>query len=281
MDAPPDVDASTVAFVRMTGFLRKAGFSAPKVLSEDNRNGFVLLEDLGDELLSTLIAQNLDLRPEFSEKAVDFLVELHGVAPPALPAPTPADMTGWVLMVRDWYPGVETSGFSTLCASLETVLGDLDCLPRVTSLRDFHAGNLVWLPDRTGPSQIGLLDYQDAFLGPPAYDLVSLVTDVRLPMDAGLIDTMTNRYINATGTDPEIFAASVAANSFQRNLRILGIFARLAIRDGKPGYLTFLPNVWAQLEHALRHPWLKPLRAPFAAAIPLPNTVSFDQRATR
>ncbi|MFT6775685.1 MAG: aminoglycoside/choline kinase family phosphotransferase [Paracoccaceae bacterium] len=138
-------------------------------------------------------------------------------------------------------------------------------------LRDYHAENLIWLPDRAGPARVGLLDHQDALIGHPAYDLASVLEDARRDTSPTLRAAMLARYCAATGADPDTFGAAFAILAAQRNLKIVGIFARLCIRDGKPSYVDLIPRVWAHLARDLAHPALADLAQFVAAHVPPPD----------
>jgi aminoglycoside/choline kinase family phosphotransferase len=148
----------------------------------------------------------------------------------------------------------------------------LDAREPVLCLRDYHAGNLIWLPERPGPARVGLLDFQDGLLGSPAYDLVSLLQDARRDVSPALEQAMLGRYIAAAkqrpGFDADRFRLAYAILGAQRNAKIVGIFTRLSRRDGKPVYLRHLPRVWRHLSADLDHPALKPLRTWFERQIP-------------
>jgi aminoglycoside/choline kinase family phosphotransferase len=143
--------------------------------------------------------------------------------------------------------------------------------PPVAVLRDYHAENLVWLPDRAGHARVGLLDYQDMLTGHPAYDVVSLLEDARRDTAPGLRAAMLDRYLAASGAEPEHFRLAAHVLAAQRNLKILGLFTRLARRDGKPRYVGLLPRVWDHLRRDLAHPALTPLRAWVARHLPAPD----------
>jgi aminoglycoside/choline kinase family phosphotransferase len=143
--------------------------------------------------------------------------------------------------------------------------------PRVLILRDFHAENLLWLPGREGLARVGLLDFQLGQLGQPGYDLVSLLQDARRDVAPVTEAAMMARFAAATGAVPERFAAHCAVLGVQRALRILGVFARLGLKAGKPGYLRLLPRVWGQLQRNLRHPALADLRLVCNAVLPPPT----------
>jgi aminoglycoside/choline kinase family phosphotransferase len=281
MDAPPDRGIDPRPFLAMTGWLRGLGLSAPEILAADPDDGLVLLEDLGDDLFVRVCARTPAAEPELYAAATDLLARLH-----AEPAPDVID--GWepppydqaflefeARILTDWY--LPEEGRAEREAELTALVGALAApvlaAPPVAVLRDYHAENLVWLPGRAGLARVGLLDYQDMRRGHPAYDLVSLLEDARRDVAPDLRAAMTARYLERSGAEPAAFAYAAHYLSAQRNLKILGIFARLARRDGKPGYLAHLPRVWDHLMRDLAHPTLAPLRDWVAAHVPAPDAV--------
>ena len=144
--------------------------------------------------------------------------------------------------------------------------------PATWLLRDFHSPNLMWLPDRPGVQRVGLLDFQDAVIGPGAYDVASLLQDARVDvpemMELSLLSRYTRGRLNEPGFDAAEFARLYATMGAQRASKILGIFARLDKRDGKPQYLRHMPRVWTYLQRSLAHPALGDLRAWYAAHVP-------------
>jgi aminoglycoside/choline kinase family phosphotransferase len=147
--------------------------------------------------------------------------------------------------------------------------------PRTWTLRDFHSPNLIWLGQRPGIARVGIIDFQDAVLGPAAYDLASLLQDARLDVPEPLELALLMRYIKARRAaddsfDPAQFAELYAIMSAQRNTKLLGIFARLNRRDGKPQYLRHQPRIWTYLTRSLAHPALAPLREWYSANVPPP-----------
>jgi aminoglycoside/choline kinase family phosphotransferase len=180
-------------------------------------------------------------------------------------------------LVPEWYLPAATGGAvpADLAAEYEALaeaaFAPTPEGPRVPVYRDYHAENLLWLPQRKGLARVGLLDYQDLLVGHPAYDLVSLLEDARRDTGAELRAATTARYLARTGADPEVFAAAAHALSAQRNLKILGLFTRLARRDGKPRYLAHLPRVWDHLGRDLAHPALAELRAWVGRHVPAPE----------
>ena len=275
MDIPPEAAEDIGVFADMTGRLRGAGYSAPAILAARPDDGLMLLEDLGDDLFARIIpggAAEMDLYAA----AVDLLADLVGR--PALASGLPAYDRAFYLtetaILADWYLPEGTPD-ALRVAYRDAVGGMLDRLSGagpVCVLRDYHALNLIWLPDRTGLARVGLLDYQGALAGHPAYDLMSLLTDARRDVDPRVAQAMEARFATATGIDSAQLSADLAILGAQRNLKILGIFARLARRDGKPGYLSLLPRVRGHLDRALAHPALAEsapvLRAVLAGATP-------------
>lgn len=267
MDAAP---GTTDGYVAMTQWLRHRDFHAPRILAADQHEGLLLLEDLGDDLVARVLASDPSLAPRVYDRMTDLLVDLHHHAPPdfvlRLDGPELARQVG---LFAEHYPAAAgTPGLGTeVAATIQALHGALCAdVPPVLGLRDFHAENLVWL----GDEPLGLLDFQDAVAVHPAYDLVSGLQDARRDVAPAIEAAQLDRYIAATGVDGPRFRAAYALLGAQRNLRIMGIFTRLAQRDGKPRYLAFMPRVWAALQRDLAHPALAPL-AQAMAAIPAPS----------
>ena len=273
MDDPPPGHA-VAAFVRIARLLQGMGCSAPDVLAADEVQGFALLEDLGDGSFSALLAGPAapSLERTLYEAATDFLIDLQRQTVPFGLRFYDAD---WMLDdARLFLESIDGGTANTsLAAEFEVAwrepLEEAAAGPQVLCLRDFHAGNLMWLPARDGLGRVGLLDFQDARSGPTAYDLVSLLQDARRDLGAGLEAAMMSRYLNASpGLDEAAFRAAYAVLGAQRAVRIVGVFHRLARRDGKPAYLAHLPRVWAHLDRNLAHPALAPVRAWFERCCP-------------
>ena len=280
MDDPPP-GHSIGPFARIARLLRGMGYSAPEIFDSDEALGFALLEDLGDDSFSALLDCPDASPPERTlyEAATDILIDLHRrPAPLNLPRYDPA----WQLSDASLFleTAIGDAAESSMAAEFETAWCEpLEEATRglaVLCLRDFHAGNLMWLPARgdggcgaSGVGRVGLLDFQDARAGPPAYDLVSLLQDARRDLGAGLEAAMVTRYLNASpNLDEAAFLASYAILGAQRAVRIIGVFHRLAKRDNKPGYLAHLPRVWRHLDANLVHPSLAPVRAWFDRWVP-------------
>lgn len=248
MDAPPDKGEDTRPFLHIARWLAEAGFSAPHIYAQDPGAGFLLIEDFGNGVFARLIEDGFEEETLYAA-ATDLLTELHQKASPDLPKYDAALMANLASLSVTWYrTGVTSDDSPALAQNLTEQMHDL-LLPFDTDLtcltqRDYHAENLIWLPSRTGIARVGLLDFQDAMIGHPAYDLVSVLQDARRDVSPTLTDAMIHRYLAQTDTDPARFRAAFHALGLQRNLRILGVFARLCLRDGKPGYLPLIPRVW-------------------------------------
>ncbi len=281
MDAPAERGEDVGPFVRVAGLLKGWGLSAPEILAEDREHGLLLLEDLGDDLFARVLS--VDSAPETAlyEAAVDVLVALHRHQPPPAPSYGPEEMTRAARLPFEWYvreadgPGAGDRFAAVVRQTVEREVPSSDALV----LRDYHAENLIWLPDREGAARVGLLDFQDAAAGHHAYDLASLLTDIRREVSPALRAAMEARYADATGRDLDRLRADVALLSVQRNLRILGTFARLAVRDGKTRYLAFLPRVWELLERDLAHPVAADIAARVRADLPPPDAQILDRLA--
>jgi aminoglycoside/choline kinase family phosphotransferase len=272
MDAPPEHE-DVRPFLRVQSCLRRAGYSVPEVLGEDAEEGFLLLEDLGDDSFSRLLAA----RPEEEEAlycaAAEVLAGLWeqgtAVARSAPPEPySPALLEREAGLLTQWFlpllmepPRAEAAG-AAFMERLRTLFSASDLTPQVLVHRDYHADNLLWLATREPvPRKVGMLDFQDAVLGRAAYDLVSLLEDARRDIAPCVAAAARARYLRRTGVNAEEFLREYALYGAQRNAKILGIFARLCLRDGKPRYLEMMPRVWAHFLNDLSHPALASLKA--------------------
>jgi N-acetylmuramate 1-kinase len=262
MDAPPPQE-DTHPYVAVAALLRDLGFSAPEVFAADRDQGFLLLEDFGDDTYTRLLARGAD-EPSLYTLAIDTLVALQRAAAPCAASELPPYDTERLLgeagLLVDWYRPLARGPREEYLALWRRVLTDAAASPPTLVLRDYHVDNLMLLPDRPGVKGCGLLDFQDAVTGPPSYDLVSLLEDARRDVPAPLRLVMTERYLAAfPALDRSAFLRSAAILAAQRNCKILGIFTRLWKRDGKRQYLAHIPRVWRLLEADLRHPALDPI----------------------
>jgi aminoglycoside/choline kinase family phosphotransferase len=280
MDVPPASGLTLAPFLAVTAWLRDLGLSAPEVYAADPAAGLALIEDLGDGLYLHLCADPRR-EAELYGAAVDLLADLQAERPAATPDWTPPLYDRAVLLremrlAAEWYlPATGVPASADLLAEFEALVEPIVALaldgPQVPVLRDYHAENLLWLPGRAGRARVGLLDYQDLLIGHPAYDVASLLEDARRDVPPELRTAMLARFAARTGADPEGFALAAHALAAQRNLKILGLFVRLARRDGKQAYLRHLPRAWAHLRRDLAHPALAPLAAWAERRLPAPE----------
>jgi N-acetylmuramate 1-kinase len=274
MDAPPPHE-DVRPYVAVARLLQALGYSAPRILAEDARHGFLVIEDFGDRTYTRALREGV-AEATLYERAVDLLIDLHRrpVAGrlDALPPYDDALLARELDIFTDWWARfalAPDAGFAAEYRALwQGLLGVLRALPATLVLRDYHVDNLMML-DRPGVAGVGLLDFQDAVRGPAAYDLVSLINDARRDVPPQLAERLMVRYRAAfPALDRARFDEACAILSAQRNLKIIGIFTRLAARDGKPGYLMHLPRVWRLLENDLRHPVLAELQAWLDVRVP-------------
>jgi hypothetical protein len=270
MDAPPPHE-DVRPFVAVAEWLETVGLSAPKILARDIENGLLLLADLGSSRLRETLDQDPARELELYELATDVLVHLHGHPP--MPGLKPHGLEQWLeelTLFTDWYcpavgVSVDTDGYRKAWTEvLAPVSGD--GLGPVTVLRDYHAENVMLVEGREGVQHFGLLDFQDALAGHPAYDLASVLEDARRDVAPDVERRMIDRYVAAT-SHGGAFERAYWALAAQRNTRILGVFTRLWKRDNKPGYRRFQPRMWGLLERDLAKPGLEPVRQWFDSNI--------------
>ena len=277
-------------FVAIDQGLRAQGISAPAIHHSDLDHGFLITEDFGSE--GVIEGDPPHPIAERYEAATDVLAALHGkTLPDVLPLPGHGDYAIPVFetdallieigLMPQWYlpdRNVELSdeARAEFFAMWRELLQKPLAAPKTWVLRDFHSPNLIWLADRTGFARLGVIDFQDTVLGPQSYDVVSLLQDARIDVPESLELMLLSRYIKArratdSGFDPAGFAELYAIISAQRNTRLLGTFARLNRRDGKPHYLRHQPRIWTYLQRSLAHPALAQLRDWYLANVPPPK----------
>lgn len=276
MDAPPANNTNVSAFVQIATYLETLGLSAPRILHEDSNAGFLLIEDLGDNLFTHQIADTPALEDLLYQTSVDVLTLLHQHPPPKLGSYSSATTVPLAALAFDWYQlgavgTVDRNEKREFMAVLEPLLAQYDGDLTVLIQRDYHAENLLWLPARNGVARVGLLDFQDAVLGHRSYDLMSILQDARRDVDPQLAADMKARFVKQNGQNLHDFDAAYAIFGVQRNMRILGVFARLCMRDGKSHYVDFIPRVWGHLQTNLSHPVLEPVAELIAATLPEPT----------
>lgn len=267
MDAPPPKE-DVRPFVRIARHLKALGLSAPELLAVDEENGLLLLEDLGDATYTRLLDAEHD-EAALYRLATDVLAEIAARPESVLAGTPPYDddrLLAEAGLLTDWYMPAMAGRETDAAARAEYVdiwrrlFPVARMVPDTLVLRDFHVDNLMLL-DRPGLAACGLLDFQDAVIGPLTYDLMSLLEDARRDIDPVLIELMKGRFLKRFPClDRAVFEASWAVMAAQRHAKVIGIFTRLCRRDGKPGYLVHIPRVWRLLEGACRHPVLAELK---------------------
>ena len=300
--APPDADAATRralgynAVARLAGadcrrfaavaeFLRMRGLGAPTIHAADFARGWIILEDFGDTLFTDLLPQGAP-EQDLYKGAVEVLAKLHQEEAPKFLAPNiPLFIYDEVALIAEtdlmleWFLPLalgrkaSEAEYAEHRALWRDALSAIGGGGHVFVHRDYHAQNLMWLPQRRGLARIGLIDFQDAVAGSRAYDLMSLIEDARRDVSPELAEIAAAHYLAAMRTqgtplDEMHFRAEMAVMAAQRNTKIVGIFARLFARDGKRRYLAYLPRVWRYLERDLEHPLLARLRAWYDRVIP-------------
>ncbi len=303
MDAPPPEDIAP--FVRIAEHLTGIGVSVPEIIAADAAHGLLLEEDLGDDLFPSYITSPPPLvgggwgegfrgvphpspyplpqgEGETSlallfEAAVDALVVMQRTTPPAaLPAWDAAAMANTALatLFDWWWPAMfgapaPDAARQDFAAALEAMLVPVAAGPTCFVHRDYFAGNLLWLPQREGIRRVGVLDFQGAAIGHPAYDLASLLQDARRDIPPAVADHAIDHYLaTRSELDPTAFRTAYAACAAQRHLRVAAQWVRLARRDGRPAYLNHGPRTWRLLEHAVKQSVATPLAAALDRWIP-------------
>ena len=272
-------------FIATAKFLRSRGLAAPQIYADDIAQGFVLLEDFGDDLYANVLNGDIDEEVLYCA-AIEAIARLH--VDPAPPRLSPAavlydyDLTACLAetdLMTEWFMplalgrAASADEVSEHRALWSEALGTIRPHEPVFVHRDYHAQNLFWLPGRSGADRVGMIDFQDALAGNRSYDVISLLEDARRDVSPELAGAMKAHYLSAMKAqgrelDSDLWTAEAAVTAAQRNAKIAGIFARLASRDGKPRYLSHLPRVWRYLEGDLAHPALADLRNWYDRAIP-------------
>ena len=288
MDAPPPWE-DVRPFIAVTDLLAHCGVSVPHIIGRDEVEGFLLLEDLGDLSFSRLLREHPERESEIYSTAADALIAIHmnsmakaDILEDVLP---PYDMAVYLreaaLFVEWFLPqvhGIEKArqlrdAYLDIWRGIIAGVGlKQNCIVH----RDFHADNLLWLGERTDYQAVGMIDYQDALWGDAAYDLASLLEDARRDVDPTVMAECFARYSTAIGEPAREFAARYAVLAAQRNAKIIGIFVRLCVRDGKAHYADYLPRVWNHFLNDLHYPLLKPLSDFVEQYVPVNYRGHFD-----
>ncbi len=260
MLSDPADRSSFEAFVRIAAQLQASGLSAPEIFAADAELGIMLLEDFGRNDFTEL-GQDYPLA---AHCLTDGLIHLAAIQDDwNLPPMTPKVMADMVAFALPDVPLARNT-----IAQLEDIFGAAFTSGLRPALRDVHAENLFWLPDRLGVKQVGYIDFQDAVMAPIGYDLISFVKDARHDVPFELQNELMQRFANALELDTDQFSGQAALIAFQRNLRIVGIFRKLAAERAKPAYLAHLPRVFSHISEALSHPALADIRMQVAELVP-------------
>lgn len=262
MVTPADQKPSETAFLQIAKHLTHIGLCSPAILAQDKASGILVLQDLGTSDVAASVKAGEDEGALYCA-AIDVLVHLQSHRPPSGLATFTPDVG--VAMLEPFFEhfAVDTPTYQR--HTIESVI--LDTLEQnqttrpVLSLRDFHAENLIWRPEHPGTNRVGLVDFQDAFLAGPEYDLVSLLRDARRDVKNDTFERSLAYFARQTSTDLTDLRRQCAITGVQRNLRILGIFARLAKDHNKPGYMSLVPRVRSHILSDLAHPALQKLNA--------------------
>ena len=273
------------AFVAVGTHLRGHGFSAPATLAVNAPVGVAVVEDLGDDLYARVIAEGRADEVELYRMAGEALAALHKTP---IPSTLPSPIGPWPILDFDaialrenanlfvnWTPRfLGLDGFSADARAewsdiRDTLIGDILTHRRAFTLRDYHAENILWLPEREGIARVGLLDFQDAVHGYRAWDFAMLLHDARRDVSRAAYEASIRAYLDATGSERAPFEEELAIQGAINALRILGIFSRLVGRDGKQRYRQFMPREAEHLAQVLTHPRLKALQSWVERYVPL------------
>lgn len=269
MDDAPELGGSTVPFANIAQLLLANGLCAPHILAHDPHNGLMIISDLGTQDVAAWLRQHPTQEKALYRTSVDVLVKLHHIPPPdnmeRMTAQTGAEM---LEIVGEFY---SRANIADLQREMLVALNAHAPIADTIALRDFHAENLIWRDAHEGLDRVGLLDFQDAFVAPAGYDLVSLLRDARRDVGPETVEAMIAYFSEQTGAGPE-FRTQLACIAIQRNLRILGIFGRLSLKLGKPRYLDLIPRVWSDIQSDLADPALHQLRQVIFDTVPEPTT---------
>jgi N-acetylmuramate 1-kinase len=279
---------SVHAFVAVGSALKARGFASPAIHAQDLESGLLVLEDMGRQ---TILTHEGTPDPSRYKAAVELLGRLHSQTWPDQLAVGPAlwhslnrydgtVMGREISLCPDWYVahrGLAPERFDRtgFLAAWQQALAPFEQEPATLTIRDYHSPNIIWRQGESGDARIGIIDFQDALLGPPAYDVASLVQDARVTIPPDLQGELlaaygaARRQAGATDFDQSAFEARFALISAQRNTKLLGIFARLNVRDGKPAYLAHLPRVEAYMAQLLRHEVLRELKPYYDQLLPV------------
>jgi len=267
MDAPPEHEDCR-PFVKITEQWSQQGVRVPKLYAKDLENGFLLLEDFGDTQLFEQVHQHtIDQQTTVYQTALDELQKIQSLQQQeaALPSYDHALLERELKLFTDWLIGkalsIELSkeAQTLIDQSFNMLIDNALSQVQVPVHRDYHSRNLMCTDD-----SIGVIDFQDAVFGPATYDVVSLLRDCYIQLDTSLVQTLAldfkNRSAHLAHLSDETFAKQFDLMGIQRHMKAAGIFARLALRDGKFGYLNDIPLTFSYiLDTCAKYPELRDL----------------------
>jgi len=270
MDADPTLGEDVSSFININNLLNEFQLNVPEIYSIDKENGFLLLEDLGEDIFSKILDNKNE--EKLYKQAIEILAEIHkkdlnefnySILPKKYSI---EKLLQESQLFIDWY----LKKFLKLDISKTEIKDFLDIISKIFSslepkleklvLRDYHVDNLILQSAKVGLKQVGILDFQDAVIGQSSYDLISIIEDVRRPITKDLKTSLIDYFVDLTGYDLNNLKNELAFYSVQRNLKILGIFCRLSIRDNKPNYMSYNNNAWIYIESNLNNPIMKDLQ---------------------
>ena len=270
MDADPTLGEDVSSFININNLLNEFQLNVPEIYSIDKENGFLLLEDLGEDIFSKILDNKNE--EKLYKQAIEILAEIHKkdlneFNYPILPKKYSIEkLLQESQLFIDWYlkkflkldiSKTEIKDFSDI---ISKIFSSLEPKLEKLVLRDYHVDNLILQSSKVGLKQVGILDFQDAVIGQSSYDLISIIEDVRRPITKDLKTSLIDYFVDLTGYDLNNLKNELAFYSVQRNLKILGIFCRLSIRDNKPNYMSYNNNAWIYIESNLNNPIMKDLQ---------------------
>ena len=270
MDADPTLGEDVSSFININNLLNEFQLNVPEIYSIDKENGFLLLEDLGEDIFSKILDNKNE--EKLYKQAIEILAEIHkkdlnefnySILPKKYSI---EKLLQESQLFIDWYlkkflkldiSKTEIKDFSDI---ISKIFSSLEPKLEKLVLRDYHVDNLILQSAKVGLKQVGILDFQDAVIGQSSYDLISIIEDVRRPITKDLKTRLIDYFVDITGYDLNNLKNELAFYSVQRNLKILGIFCRLSIRDNKPNYMSYNNNAWIYIESNLNNPIMKDLQ---------------------
>jgi aminoglycoside/choline kinase family phosphotransferase len=270
MDADPHLGEDVGSFININHVLREFKLNVPEIFTIDKENGFLLLEDLGENIFSQIL--NSENEEQLYKQAIDVLVEIYKKDLNKfsnftfLEKYSVEKLQDESQLFIEWYLkkylkiNITDTDIKDFKDIINKIFNNLDTKFEKLVLRDYHVDNLILQKSKLGLKQVGILDFQDAVLGSSSYDLISIIEDVRRPISKDLKNILIKYFIDSTGYHPNQLEKELAFYSVQRNLKILGIFSRLNLRDNKSKYMQYNDNAWKYIESNLNNPTMSDLK---------------------